>query len=257
MCLPTDGPAPALVTNERRPFASTERRAVARQDRLAAHHVALAPVARSVVVDGERAQHGGRLGLALAHVRLLADEVLVLDLAPRHPGLDDVVLAVELEAERAVALLEPAGGRVDADAGGHDPVRRAGLRDHVPQPRALLDRHVELPAEVADVGDARGEHAQRAHLDRAAGGEREALVREVVAREARRDVARARAPEAERAPARGEVDDLRAAGAGVVGVPLEVRHAVGAAGDDAEVLVAEAHDGQVGAEAAVGVSTGV
>ena len=41
MCLPTDGPAPALVTYERRPLRVDERRAVPRQDRLAAEHVAL------------------------------------------------------------------------------------------------------------------------------------------------------------------------------------------------------------------------
>ena len=130
-------------------------------------------------------------------------------------------------------------------------MRLARLRDHVPQPRALLDRHVQLPAEVADVGDPRGEHAQRAHLDVAAGGEREALVRHVVARELAHDLARPRAPEPERRPARGEVEDLRRAVLGqVVAVPLEVRHPVGAAGDHAEVLVAEPHHGEVGAEAA-------
>ena len=39
----------------------------------------------------------------------------------------------------------------------------------------------------------------------------------------------------------------------VVGEPLAVGHAVRAAGDDAEVVVAEPHHGQVGAEAALGV----
>ena len=39
----------------------------------------------------------------------------------------------------------------------------------------------------------------------------------------------------------------------VVGEPLAVGHAVRAAGDDAEVVVAEPHHGQVGPEAALGV----
>ena len=109
-----------------------------------------------MVVDRERAEHRGRLGLALRDVRLLADEVLVLDLAPRHPGLDHVVIVVELEAERAVALLQAPGRPVDADSRGDDAVRLTGVPDDVPQPRALLERHVELPAQVADVRDPRG-----------------------------------------------------------------------------------------------------
>ena len=53
------------------------------------------------------------------------------------------------------------------------------------------------------------------------------------------------------APGRREVGDLRAAVAReVVGEPLEVGHAVRAARDDAEPLVAEPHDRQVGLEAA-------
>ena len=204
-----------------------------------------------MVVDGQRAHDRGRLLLAVAHVRLLADEVLVLDLAPRHPGLDDVVLALELGAVRAVALLQPAGGPVDADPDGDDPVRRAGLGDDVPQPRALLDRDVQLPAEIADVGDPRREHLQRPDLDRAAAREREALVRDVVAGDAREDVARARAPQPERAPRARLVADLRRAVLGeVVLEPLQVGHPVRAAGDDAEHVVGQAHDRQVGLEAA-------
>src|SRR5688572_22859151 len=124
-------------------------------DRPAAEHVALGARGGGVVVYRQRAHDRRRLLLALPDVRLLADEVLVLDLAPRHPGLDDVVLAVELEAEGAVALLEPARGAVDPDARGHDPVRLARLGDQVPEPRALLDGHIQLPPEVADVRDPR------------------------------------------------------------------------------------------------------
>ena len=68
---------------------------------------------------------------------------------------------------------------------------------------------------------------------------------------AREDVARARPPEPERRPRRRQVGDLRAAvGRRVVGVPLQVGHAVRAAGDDAELLVAEPHDRQVALERA-------
>ena len=65
------------------------------------------------------------------------------------------------------------------------------------------------------------------------------------------DVARARPPEAERRPRGREVGELRrAVRREVVGEPLVVRHPVRAAGDDAEVLVAEPHDREVGLEAA-------
>ena len=54
------------------------------------------------------------------------------------------------------------------------PCGSPGLPDEIPELRALLDRHVELPAELADVRDARREHTQRVDLDRAARREREA-----------------------------------------------------------------------------------
>src|SRR5664279_896235 len=143
----------------------------------------------------------------MAQMRLLADEVLLLDLRARHAGLDDVVLRLELGAVGAVALLEPPGGGVDADAAGHEPVRLAGLPERVPHARALLDRHVQLPAEVADVRDARGERDLRADLELLAGAEAEALVRDVVGGDCAQDVAGARAPEADRRPRRRDVDE--------------------------------------------------
>ena len=124
MYLPSDGPAPALVTYERRPFASVSGVPSRERDRLAAERVALARRSpRRVVVDRERAEDRGRLLLAVAQVRLLADEVLLLHLRPLHAGLDDVVLGLELGAVGAVALLEPPGRAVDADPAGRQAVR--------------------------------------------------------------------------------------------------------------------------------------
>src|SRR3712207_8094728 len=48
---------------------------------------------------------------------------------------DDRALGVELVAVGPVALLETAGGRVDADADRHRAVRRPGLVEHRPQDR--------------------------------------------------------------------------------------------------------------------------
>src|SRR3954454_1342418 len=103
----------------------------------------------------------------MAQMRLLADEIGALHLRRRHAGLDDREVGVELEPERAVALLEAAGRAVDADAGRRDAVRLPRLPHQVPELRALLDRHVELPAELTDVRDPRREYTQRVELDRA------------------------------------------------------------------------------------------
>src|SRR6185503_19213656 len=105
-------------------------------DRLAAEHVPLDAGCRRVVVDGQRAEHGGGLLVAVAQVRLPADEVLVLDLGPGHAGFADVVLALQLEAVGPVALLESPGRPVHADAHRGDAVRPAGLPDRVPQAAA-------------------------------------------------------------------------------------------------------------------------
>src|SRR5699024_12043690 len=87
------------------------------------------PAGARVVVDGERAQHGLRLGPTMLDVRVLADEVLGLDLRPAHSDLDDAAFGVEFGSECAVALLDPAGGAVDAEADGNEPVLAAGLEE--------------------------------------------------------------------------------------------------------------------------------
>src|SRR5699024_4481386 len=96
-------------------------------------HVASLPAGARVVVDGERAQHGLRLGLTMLDVRVLADEVLGLDLRPAHPDLDDAAFGVEFGPERAVALLDPSGGAVDAEADGIMLVHDAGFDEGVPE----------------------------------------------------------------------------------------------------------------------------
>ena len=134
---------------------------------LAAEHVALGPVGRRVVVDGQRAHHGrGVLG-ALLDVRLAADEVRVLDLGPLHAGLDDRPLAVQLGAVRAVALLHASGRAVDADADGHEPLRVAGLADQVPQLRAAAPSGRTAPSRARRRTrcGTRGRRSSRARAD--------------------------------------------------------------------------------------------
>src|SRR5205807_3478976 len=109
-------------------------------------------------------------------VGLLADEVLRFDLGPGQSGLHQVELLLQLVAVGAVALLEASCGAVDADANRRDSVRLTGLPDRVPEPSALLERHVDFPAQLADVGNTRGERPDRAQIDEAAGPKTKALV---------------------------------------------------------------------------------
>ena len=157
-----------------------QTRAVTRDDGLPAQHVALLTAFRLVVVDGQRAEDRGRLLLAVAQVRLLADEVLRLHARRGHAGLDDVVLGLQLVAMSAVALLEAASSPIHADAARGQAVRPPGLPQRVPQQKALLHRHVQLPAQVADVRDPRGEDTHGADVDGAARAELEPFVRDVV-----------------------------------------------------------------------------
>ena len=207
-----------------------------------------------MVVDGQRAQDRAGVLVTLREVGLLAHEVGGLDLRPLHPGLDDAALAVELGAVGAVALLDAAGRAVDADAGRDRAVRLPRLEQRLPQAGGLGHRDVELPAELADVGDARGEDGGARDLDLATGEEAEAGVADVVGGERGDDVAGAGAPDADGGDVVGEVGEGRRARLRqVAGEPGAVGHAVRAAGDDPEVVLAQAHHGEVGAEAALGV----
>ena len=195
-----------------------------------------------------------RFGLSLGEVGLLADELRGLHLGTLHAGFDDGALGIELEAEGPVALLDAPGRAVDADADGDGAVVLPGSEYDVPQLRGLVHRHVELPAELADVGDPGGEHGAVHALDGdlATGEEAEAAVGHVVAAEPGEDVAGARSPEADGGELVGAVAAARHLDQ-VVGEPLPVGHAVGTAGDDPEVVVAEPHHGEVGEEPALGV----
>src|SRR6202030_566503 len=146
------------------------------------------------------------------------------------------VVGVELEAEGPIRLLEPAGGAVDADARRDDAVRPARLPDGVPELGAFIHRNVELPTEIADVRYAGGEHVEPVDRDVLPRAERECLVRDVVDRDRCEHVARARAPETDRALRRGEVLDPRIADE-VVRKPFLVSHAVRTARDDAKAVV--------------------
>ena len=99
--------------------------------------------------------------VALPEVRLATDEVRVLDRRPGHARLDEVEVELELRAVRAVALLESRRDGVGPDPHRRQTVRRTGLPERVPDAEPLLDRDVDLPAELADVRDPRRERRAR------------------------------------------------------------------------------------------------
>ena len=124
-CLPSDGPAPADVAYDRRPLRVGDRRAVGERRSAGGPACSAARRSREVWSSTVSVQQAAaaRLGHAGARTRVAADEVLRLDLGRRHVGLDHGVVVVELGAVGAVALLEPAGGAVDAHAAGGEAER--------------------------------------------------------------------------------------------------------------------------------------
>src|SRR6185295_17675412 len=96
-------------------------------------------------------------------------EVLFPGDAETKAGLERVVARGEVGPEVAVALLE-AEGVEGAVAPRRDPVRLADRHQPVPDLHGPLARHVELEAELADVGDPlrQDRHAPDGNLLRAA-----------------------------------------------------------------------------------------
>ena len=126
---------------------------------------------------------------------------------------------------------------------GDQPVRLAGLPERVPDPQALLDRDVDLPAELADVADPRGERPDAVDVDGLRGQEREALVADVgAAVDAAPRTSRARGPHSPIVVhAFVDVVELgRAVRRQRVREDLLVAHAHAAAGHDPEPVVRRA-----------------
>ena len=91
-------------------------------------------------IDSVHMMRGRRSRSRGLQVRLLADEVGRLHLRPGQAGLDRVVLALELGAHQAVALLDATGHGVHADADGDDVELLAGLAtvSHSRRPCSML-----------------------------------------------------------------------------------------------------------------------
>src|SRR6185436_12782029 len=123
------------------------------------------------------------------------------------------------------------------------------LPQGVPQLPAQVGGGVQLPAQLADVGEAHRGDGDGADVGALGAEVLQAVVREVRVGEGPQDLAGERAPQADAAGARGDVTDLdRALGGEVAGEPVEVQVAVGA---DLEEVAGQPGDGDIAADAAV------
>src|SRR3954451_19489281 len=102
---------------------------------------------RTWVVEDEAAQCAARRGVE----RVASDVVLVAFDAEPQPGLERVDVRRDVGRPDAVALLE--AQRVDRPVtAGDEAMRLPRLPQPPPQPRAVLGRAVQLPAELAHEG---------------------------------------------------------------------------------------------------------
>ena len=224
------------------------------QDRLVAtHHVALPALGVGLVLDGQGAhQHLRVSGGTGGEVGLPADEVGCLDPRAGQPRLQRVVLALQLGAHQAVALLEASGRAVHATAGRSDAQVGTGLHEGVPQLRAILPAGVHLPTGVAHIRDPEQLAGQPGHLCVDDGTVWRALLAEVLVGQLGQHRRRPGAPESERGELLRDVRERhRAIGRHVATGPELVPPTIEYTGHDAHAVLAQAHHREVRVEAAV------
>src|SRR5579859_3782676 len=172
--------------------------------------------------------------------------------AESEPGLIRVVEKGEVGPVVPVALLH--AERVEgAIAARPDPVLLACRHQPVPYLAGPRRLDVELPAELADVRDALGEHARASDPDHARLHEGKRGLGDVVTRHALDDGPRMWSPDADhRQILRGLADiDGRIALPHLQAEPSEIAVHVAGAGDDAKSLRLDSGDGHVRRHAAV------
>ncbi|OIQ76103.1 hypothetical protein GALL_422250 [mine drainage metagenome] len=182
----------------------------------------------------------------------LADKVLRFHLRGQHAGFNGVVLGFKLCAKGTVGLLEASRGSVNTDADGDETVWLSGIPDQLPEFGTLFHWQVKLPTEISYVGDARCKDAQRSNLDDLALAEGEGCVGKIAGGDALQNLAGLWTPDAKGRVVRREVFDLGSAICRqVVAEPLLVSHSVRTTGYDAESVVGQAHDREVGLESTI------
>ena len=172
-------------------------------------------------------------------------EIGGLDLGAGESGLDQIVLGQQVGVLQAQALFQPAAVGV-----GLDPDRGyADLAEHVPQRQAVGEREVQLPALLANIGDAEALHRHAAQGEVAAGREGEILGIEAcrIVGQFLQALARVRSPDADAAEVIGPVFDEDRPFL-VLGHAPQIGHVAMAgvrAVDDAKAVLGQAQDGEV------------
>src|SRR6202011_6214144 len=172
--------------------------------------------------------------------------------AEAEPGLERVVEEGEVGAVIAVALLHPEGIERTVSP-GPDSRRTARIHQSVPHLASPAGIEVELPAVLAHVGDPLSQRRSASDAERPRLHERQALLRDVVARHAPEDFSRGRSPESDDRKILGRFPQLdgRVAIANLQPEPAHVAVYVARAGDDPEVRGAQSRDCDVRGDAAV------
>src|SRR6266516_7595624 len=162
---------------------------------------------RAWIVEHQAGEPAG--GLVRSEQSVPPGEVALVELDRETEAcLEGRVLGADVGAPHAVALLEPE--RVDRLVPArHETMLATAFLDRVPEAKAIFDRAIELPAELAHVGDPQRETGHRAdsQLARPHVGERE-----LVCRQRLEDRPGSGPPEPEARVPRGHVLDLHAVG---------------------------------------------
>ena len=126
----------------------------------------------------------------------------------------------------------------------------ARLPDRVPQPQPKLGRAIQLPAQLADIRDAKRETGDAADGDVAGGHERKGVVADVGRRQSLENRSGRRSPESDARVRRRDVFDLDRPIAGrVVADPRQVVHPERRPGDHTKAPVVETRDREVALDA--------
>src|SRR3712207_2711496 len=211
-------------------------------DRLAAHHD------YPWIVEEEARELATRACLRTPQERLPADEVALVGLhRETQTCLVGVVLGRHVRPPRPVALLQ--SETVERPAPGGDRAERPScLVEQVPESQAQVGGGVDLPPELADVGDPQSYDWHLAYVELSGFEEPERLVREIVGAQRLHELACLRSPHPDAACATAYVPDLHRAVIGqVTPHPLDVPRPVE---PELEVVLLETSDGYIALDAA-------
>ena len=172
---------------------------------------------------------------------------------PAHPGFQRRMIRRDVARPGAIELFQ-AQAFDRAVAGVADAVRRAGLHQRVIDTGEGIHRHVQLPAQLADIGDAQGADRRAGDHELAVLAERECSIADIALGHGREHVARFRTHQAEHA-IRRVTSISRASSRDVAADPAEIVGREAGSGDVEGVI--QPRDREVAFDAAVRSASGI